>query len=49
MPITDTDIDTSCGNTIRGLCIAAAEVANSGNPGTPMDIAPADPLCARKW
>jgi len=44
MPITDTDIDTSCVNTIRGLCIAPVEMANSGNLGTPMDITSADPL-----
>jgi transketolase len=35
-----TDIDTLSINTIRGLCMDMVQQANSGHPGTPMDIAP---------
>ena len=35
-----TDLDTLSINTIRGLCMDAIQRANSGHPGTPMDIAP---------
>ena len=35
-----TDLDTLSINTIRGLCMDAIQQANSGHPGTPMDIAP---------
>jgi transketolase len=35
-----TDIDTLSINTIRGLCMDAIQTANSGHPGTPLDIAP---------
>ena len=34
------DLDQLCVNTIRGLCIDMVQVANSGHPGTPLDIAP---------
>ncbi|MDH2903062.1 MAG: transketolase [Actinomycetota bacterium] len=34
------DIDSLSVNTIRGLCMDMVEQANSGHPGTPMDIAP---------
>jgi transketolase len=34
------DIDALCINTIRGLCIDMVQQANSGHPGTPLDIAP---------
>jgi transketolase len=36
----DVDPDLLSINTIRGLCIDAVEKANSGHPGTPLDIAP---------
>src|SRR3954468_3831552 len=35
-----TDLDTLSINTIRGLCMDAVQAANSGHPGTPLDIAP---------
>jgi transketolase len=35
-----TDLDTLSINTIRGLCMDMVQQANSGHPGTPMDIAP---------
>jgi transketolase len=35
-----TDIDTTCVNTIRTLCMDAVQAANSGHPGTPMAMAP---------
>jgi transketolase len=35
-----TDPDMRCVNTIRGLCMDAIQRADSGHPGTPMDIAP---------
>jgi transketolase len=34
------DLDTLSINVIRGLCMDMVERANSGHPGTPMDIAP---------
>jgi transketolase len=34
------DTDTVAINTIRALCMDAIQRANSGHPGTPMDIAP---------
>src|SRR4249920_4277989 len=39
-PVTQTDIDQLCINTIRTLSIDAVEQANSGHPGTPMALAP---------
>jgi transketolase len=38
--MTTTDLDTLSINTIRGLCMDMVQQANSGHPGTPMDIAP---------
>ncbi len=38
--MTDGDLDQLCINTIRALCMDAVQKANSGHPGTPMDIAP---------
>ncbi|MDI2091395.1 transketolase [Commensalibacter oyaizuii] len=35
------NIDERCINTIRGLAIDQVQAANSGHPGTPMDLAPA--------
>ena len=35
------DMDAACINTIRGLSMDAVQKANSGHPGTPMDLAPA--------
>ncbi|MBC6463217.1 transketolase [Actinomadura sp. HBU206391] len=35
-----TDLDTLSINTIRGLCMDAIQAADSGHPGTPLDIAP---------
>ncbi len=40
MTTTMRDADTVAINTIRGLCMDAIQKANSGHPGTPMDIAP---------
>jgi transketolase len=34
------DLDSLCINTIRGLCMDMVQQAQSGHPGTPMDIAP---------
>ena len=34
------DLDTLSINTIRGLCMDMIQQANSGHPGTPLDIAP---------
>ncbi len=38
--MTTNDLDTLSINTIRGLCMDMVQQANSGHPGTPMDIAP---------
>lgn len=38
---TQTDIDTLCINTIRGLAMDAVQKADSGHPGAPMGLAPA--------
>jgi transketolase len=40
MRSSETALDMQCVNTIRGLCMDAIQKANSGHPGTPMDIAP---------
>jgi transketolase len=37
---TATDLDRTCIDTIRMLCIDAIQAANSGHPGTPIAIAP---------
>ena len=39
-PVTQTDIDQLCINTIRTLSMDAVQQANSGHPGTPMALAP---------
>jgi transketolase len=39
-PVTETEIDQLCVNTIRTLSIDAVQQANSGHPGTPMALAP---------
>ena len=39
-PITETEIDQLCINTIRTLSIDAVQQAKSGHPGTPMGLAP---------
>jgi transketolase len=39
-PITDTELDQLCINTIRTLSIDAVQQAKSGHPGTPMALAP---------
>src|ERR1700726_3623467 len=39
-PVTGTDIDQLCINTIRTLSIDAVQQAKSGHPGTPMALAP---------
>jgi transketolase len=39
-PITETEIDQLCINTIRTLSIDAVQQAKSGHPGTPMALAP---------
>jgi len=40
LPSATTAIDELSVNTIRGLCIDMVQLANSGHPGTPLDIAP---------
>ncbi|HZZ82750.1 MAG TPA: transketolase [Gemmataceae bacterium] len=37
---TQTDLDTTCINTIRTLSMDAVQAANSGHPGAPMGLAP---------
>ena len=37
---TKTDLDTTCINTMRTLAMDAVQAANSGHPGSPMDMAP---------
>ena len=39
-PVTETEIDQRCINTIRTLSMDAVQQANSGHPGTPMALAP---------
>src|SRR5205823_1299068 len=39
-PVTGTELDQLCINTIRTLSIDAVQKANSGHPGTPMALAP---------
>src|SRR5213595_1236472 len=39
-PMTQTDVDQLCINTIRTLSIDAVQQAQSGHPGTPMALAP---------
>jgi transketolase len=39
-PMTDTQLDQLCINTIRTLAIDAVQQARSGHPGTPMALAP---------
>src|SRR6202166_3938003 len=39
-PVTNTEIDQLCINTIRTLSIDAVQQAKSGHPGTPMALAP---------
>jgi transketolase len=39
-PVTKSEIDQLCINTIRTLSIDAVQQANSGHPGTPMALAP---------
>src|SRR5436305_12332824 len=39
-PVTQTEIDQLCINTIRTLSIDAVQQAKSGHPGTPMALAP---------
>jgi transketolase len=39
-PITDTELDQLCINTIRTLSMDAVQQAKSGHPGTPMALAP---------
>ena len=39
-PMTQTDVDQLCINTIRTLSIDAVQQAKSGHPGTPMALAP---------
>ena len=39
-PITQTEVDQLCINTIRTLSIDAVQQAKSGHPGTPMALAP---------
>src|SRR6202048_3174779 len=39
-PVTGTEIDQLCINTIRTLSIDAVQQAKSGHPGTPMALAP---------
>jgi transketolase len=39
-PVTETEFDQLCINTIRTLSIDAVQQANSGHPGTPMALAP---------
>jgi transketolase len=39
-PVTETEIDQLCINTIRTLSIDAVQQAKSGHPGTPMALAP---------
>jgi len=37
----DSDVDQLCINTIRTLAMDAVQTADSGHPGTPMTLAPA--------
>src|SRR6202158_1021923 len=39
-PVTETEMDQLCINTIRTLSIDAVQQAKSGHPGTPMALAP---------
>src|SRR5256712_13886756 len=39
-PVTETEIEQLCINTIRTLSIDAVQQAKSGHPGTPMALAP---------
>jgi len=39
-PLTDTELDQLCINTIRTLSIDAVQQAKSGHPGAPMALAP---------
>jgi transketolase len=39
-PVTEAEIDQLCINAIRTLSMDAVQQANSGNPGTPLALAP---------